>query len=69
MLGARRLIEGVALGQQVAIQPTMTLVRGDELQAAVVVFGVVPLLEAVGPGAGLFEVLEGLVGEARVGRY
>jgi len=62
MLGLDGLIERVASGQQVDVLPTMALVGGDELQAAMAVFGVVPARELLRPETCLLQVLEGLVG-------
>ena len=49
------LIEGVAPGQQRDVLPAMALGRGDELQATMVVFGVVPALALLRPTAGLVQ--------------
>ena len=53
MLSLGGLIEGVAPGQQVDVLAAMALFGGDELQATMVVLGVVPALDFLRPAAGL----------------
>jgi len=59
-------VQGVTLFEDHDILPAMALPRRDELQGAVSVNLVVPVLEPGDPLTGLVEVLEGFIGEARV---
>jgi hypothetical protein len=58
-------IEGVTLFEDLDILPAMALAWRDELQGAVAVNLVVPVLEPGNPFTGFLKSLEGFIGEAR----
>jgi hypothetical protein len=61
VVGLGGLVEGIALGEQVAVFAAVALGRSDELQGTVAVRLVVPVGELGDPGAGLLDAGEGLV--------
>ena len=66
VLLARGSVQLFALRQQRVRFAVMALMWGDAVECAVAVLGVVPVHEAVHPGAGLFQRVEGALEPQRV---